>query len=54
MSGVFSPTRDDLQRWSQSFDQLMRSASTCVFVLLVTISVHSGLNGSGMTLVCVI
>jgi len=24
----FSPTRDELQRWSQSFDQLMRSTRT--------------------------
>jgi len=33
MFGVFSPTRNDLQRWSQSFDQLMRSARTWIFTI---------------------
>jgi len=31
MCHVFSPTRDELQRWSQSFDQLMRSPRTYAF-----------------------
>jgi len=56
MCHVFSPTRDELQRWSQSFDQLMRSPRTytlstyfCFFAHLkpnyITLSMSSSLGG---------